>query len=428
MTTRHRTAVIFITHDLRLAAHVCDEIMVLYGGVPVEIGPAKQVFGAPRHPYTRCLQLTTPSLSAARRELIALPDRMPDLAEFGRITGCRFAPRCPLRQPRCETEDPPLLEVAPGHQSACLFPERTETFIQVPPIVTGLAAASASDRDAILRIEGLSKKFRRQRQFWRRSHDDVVAVHDVSFELYPREFVGIVGESGSGKTTIGRLSVGLDEPTAGRIMLAGRDVTDVHDAKSRAHRVATIQMIFQDPQSALNPRRRVVRIVTQAMEAGDRHASWSERTARAQDLLAEIGLPSDAAERYPAQLSGGQRQRVNIARALCSVPKLLVADEIASGLDVSVQAQLLNLLLRLKRERQIAVLFISHDLSVVRYLCDRVLVLYRGAVVESGPTEEVFAQPRHHYTKALLAAVPPDDLTQRWAALGPRGQDAGLAL
>jgi peptide/nickel transport system ATP-binding protein len=428
MTKRHRTAVIFITHDLRLATHVCDDIMVLYAGVPVEIGPAKQVFGAPRHPYTRCLQLTTPSLSAARRELIALPDRMPDLAEFGRITGCRFAPRCPLRQPRCDAEEPPLVEVAPGHRSACLFPERTGTFIQEPPIVTGLAAASASDRDAILRIEGLSKKFRRQRRFWRRAHDDVVAVHDVSFELYPREFVGIVGESGSGKTTIGRLSVGLDEPTAGRIMLAGRDVTDVHNAKSRAHRVATIQMIFQDPQSALNPRRRVVRIVTQAMEAGDRHAPWSERTARAQDLLAEIGMPSDAAERYPAQLSGGQRQRVNIARALCSVPKLLVADEIVSGLDVSVQAQLLNLLLRLKRERQIAVLFISHDLSVVRYLCDRVLVLYRGAVVESGPTEAVFAQPRHDYTKALLAAVPPDDLTQRWAALAASGQDAGLAL
>ena len=184
-------------------------------------------------------------------------------------------------------------------------------------------------------------------------------------------------------------------------------------------------MIFQDPQSALNPRRRVVRIVTQAMEAGDRHAPWSERTARAQDLLAEIGMPSDAAERYPAQLSGGQRQRVNIARALCSVPKLLVADEIVSGLDVSVQAQLLNLLLQLKRERQIAVLFISHDLSVVRYLCDRVLVLYRGAVVESGRTEEVFAQPRHDYTKALLAAVPPDDLTQHWAALAPEKKMRG---
>ena len=428
MTTRYGTAVIFITHDLRLAAHVCDEIMVLYGGVPVEIGPAKQVFGAPRHPYTRCLQLTTPSLSAARRELIALPDRMPDLAEFGRITGCRFAPRCPLRQARCATEESPLVAVAPGHRSACLFPERTETFIQEPPIVTELAAASASEREAILRMGGISKNFRQQRRFWRRAQDDVVAVHDVSFELYPREFVGIVGESGSGKTTIGRLSVGLDEPTAGSIILAGHDVTDIHDAKSRAHRVATIQMIFQDPQSALNPRRRVVRIVTQAMEAGDRHAPWSERTARAQDLLAEIGMPSDAAERYPAQLSGGQRQRVNIARALCSVPKLLVADEIVSGLDVSVQAQLLNLLLRLKRERQIAVLFISHDLSVVRYLCDRVLVLYRGAVVESGRTEEVFAQPRHDYTKALLAAVPPDDLTQHWAALAPREKDEGLAL
>jgi peptide/nickel transport system ATP-binding protein len=423
MTTRHRTAVIFITHDLRLAAHVCDEIMVLYAGVPVEIGPAKQIFGAPRHPYTRCLHLT-PSISSVRRELIALPDRMPGLAELSLFTGCRFAPRCPQRQARCETEEPPLAQISRAHYAACLFTKQTDTSIQAPSIIAEPIASSGRSAEAILRIEGLSKKFRRERAFWRSSHDDVEAVRDVSFQLYPREFLGIVGESGSGKTTIGRLAVGLDKPSAGRIILAGRDVTDVHDEESRTHRVATIQMIFQDPQSALNPRRRVVRIVTQAMEAGDHHASWSERTARAHDLLAEIGMPADAAERYPAQLSGGQRQRVNIARAMCSVPKLLVADEIVSGLDVSVQAQLLNLLLRLKREQHFAVLFISHDLSVVRYLCDRVLVLYHGAVVESGPTEQVFAQPRHEYTKALLAAVPPDDLSQHWTALAAAGSEA----
>lgn len=423
MTTRHRTAVIFITHDLRLAAHVCDEIMVLYAGVPVEIGPAKQIFGAPRHPYTRCLHLTTPSISSVRRELIALPDRMPGLAELSLFTGCRFTPRCPQRQARCESEEPPLAQISRAHYAACLFTKQTDTSIQAPPIIAEPIAFSGRSAEAILRIERLSKKFRRERAFWHSSHDDVEAVRDVSFQLYPREFLGIVGESGSGKTTIGRLAVGLDKPSAGRIILAGRDVTDIHDEESRTHRVATIQMIFQDPQSALNPRRRVVRIVTQAMEAGDRHASWSERTTRAHDLLAEIGMPADAAERYPAQLSGGQRQRVNIARAMCSVPKLLVADEIVSGLDVSVQAQLLNLLLRLKREQHFAVLFISHDLSVVRYLCDRVLVLYHGAVVESGPTDQVFAQPRHEYTKALLAAVPPDDLSQRWTALAAAGSE-----
>jgi peptide/nickel transport system ATP-binding protein len=424
MTQRQRTAVIFITHDLRLAAHVCDEIMVLYAGVPVEIGPAKQIFNTPRHPYTRCLELTTPSLSAARRELISLPDRMPGLAELGRFSGCRFAPRCPQRQPRCESEDPPLTEFSRGHQSACFFARKVQSSILAPPVIAEPSVTLARNDEPILRIAGLSKRFRREHGLWGASHEEVQAVRGVSFELHPREFLGIVGESGSGKTTIGRLAVGLDKPSDGRIILAGRNVTNVHDKESRNHRVATIQMIFQDPQSALNPRRRVVRIVTQAMEAGNHHAPWSERTARALDLLAEIGMPADAAERYPAQLSGGQRQRVNIARAMCSVPKLLVADEIVSGLDVSVQAQLLNLLLRLKRERHFAVLFISHDLSVVRYLCDRVLVLYRGEVVESGPTEEVFARPRHEYTKALLEAVPPDDLAHPWAALAAAASEA----
>ena len=174
-------------------------------------------------------------------------------------------------------------------------------------------------------------------------------------------------------------------------------------------------MVFQDPQSALNPRRRVASIVTQPLEAAGQ--SWEARLARAGLLLREIGLPPETAARFPAQLSGGQRQRVNIARALCAVPRILIADEIVSGLDVSVQAQLLNLLAALRRERGFSMLFISHDLSVVRYLCDRVLVMHRGEVVESGPTEQVFAAPAHDYTRTLLAAVPPDDPAEVWRGL-----------
>src|SRR5262249_29513785 len=180
---------------------------------------------------------------------------------------------------------------------------------------------------------------------------------------------------------------------------------------------ATMQMIFQDPQSALNPRRRVASIVTQAMEAGSRRASRGERLARTRELLAEVGMSPDLASRYPPQLSGGQRQRVNIARALCTRAKLLVADEIVSGLDVSVQAQLLNLLMRLRDELGFAMLFISHDLSVVRYLCSRVLTMYRGEIVEHGRTDEVFPNPRHPYTRALLSAVPPENPEAQWTAL-----------
>jgi peptide/nickel transport system ATP-binding protein len=168
-------------------------------------------------------------------------------------------------------------------------------------------------------------------------------------------------------------------------------------------------MVFQDPQSALNPRRRVASIITQVMEAGSRHATWDERLARTSVLLADIGLPAEFATRFPVQLSGGQRQRVNIARALCTVPKILVADEIVSGLDVSIQAQLLNLLERLRSELGFAMLLISHDLSVVRHLCSRVLVMYRGEIVEQGPTETVFAHPQHPHTRALLSSVPPDE-------------------
>ncbi len=184
-------------------------------------------------------------------------------------------------------------------------------------------------------------------------------------------------------------------------------------------------MVFQDPQSALNPRRRVAGIVTQAAGGSRGKASREQRLARAGELLAEIGLPPEVAMRFPAQFSGGQRQRVNIARALCAVPRILIADEIVSGLDVSVQAQLLNLLLRLRRERGFSMLFISHDLSVVRYLCDRVLVMYRGEVVESGPTADVFAAPKHAYTRTLLAAMPPDDPSAAWTLRDVEVERAG---
>jgi peptide/nickel transport system ATP-binding protein len=188
-------------------------------------------------------------------------------------------------------------------------------------------------------------------------------------------------------------------------VLDGEDVTDC-SANARQVRIATIQMAFQDPQSALNPRRCAASIATQAMQVGSRAAPWTERLQRGKTLLSDMGMSAELALRYPAQLSGGQRQRINIARALCKLPKVLVADEIVSGLDLSIQAQLLHLLLRLRDEFHFAMLFISHDLSVVRHLCSRVLVMYRGEIVEQGPTETIFARPQHPHTRALLSAVP----------------------
>jgi peptide/nickel transport system ATP-binding protein len=415
MQQQHGTALIFITHDLRLAAQVCDDIMVMYAGRAVEIGPARTVLSAPAHPYTRCLKLANPSMSPQRRALYLLPEQMPSLRQLASMTGCHFAPRCPIATADCRRIDPPNADVGAGHVAACLRPTATPQ-IATEPASTLLASATA-DSPPLLQVQGLRKNYTARSAIFSRA-PGITAVRDVDFSIAANEFVGLVGESGSGKSTLAKLLLGLEQPSGGRILLNGADVTD-RSAQTRALRTATIQMVFQDPQSALNPRRRVASIVTQAMEAGSKHATWDERRERAQTLLKDMALPGDFATRYPAQLSGGQRQRINIARALCNVPKLLVADEIVSGLDVSIQAQLLTLLDRLQSEFGFAMLLISHDLSVVRHLCSRVLVMYRGEIVEQGPIDAVFADPRHPHTRALLAAVPPDEPGAPWRSATP---------
>ncbi len=340
---------------------------------------------------------------------------MPGLRVLKDIKGCRFASRCPKATDECLTAEPPLAEIGPGHVAACIRTETTPE-IQPPPLLENARIRSTK---IPLSGRGVTKAYTTAwSPFAKRT--SFKAVNSIDFTLAEGEFVGIVGESGSGKSSLARLVVGLDTPTEGKITLAGRDVT-ANGSSDKAFRREHIQMVFQDPQSALNPRRRIGSIVTQADEATGMRNGRGERMERAAALLKEIGLPPDAAARFPSQLSGGQKQRVNIARALCTLPRILVADEIVSGLDVSVQAQLLDLLLRLRNEHAFSMLFISHDLSVVRYLCDRVMVMYRGEVVESGETEAVFARPQHAYTRSLLAAVPPDDVNVAWTPLSDSG-------
>ncbi len=420
MQRRDGTSVVFISHDLRLAAQICDEILVLYAGRPVEYGPARRVFARPAHPYTRCLQLSNPAMGGPRRGLYALPERMPGLSALNAIAGCLFAPRCPSQTRDCTRAPPPFAKIEANHIAACI---RSETTAEI--CVPALAPVEASNTGTpLLAVKGLAKTFIVDSGFFRRT--EVAAVKDLTFTLHQNEFVGIVGESGSGKSTVARMLCGLERPSQGAVVIAGRDVSD-GGAAARAHQRAHVQMVFQDPQSALNPRRRVASIVTQVLEATGK-TDWAQRLARAETLLAEIGLPPEAGQRFPAQLSGGQRQRVNIARALCATPRILIADEIVSGLDVSVQAQLLDLLMRLRRQHSFSMLFISHDLSVVRYLCDRVLVMYRGEVVERGATGKIFAAPSHPYTKALLAAVPPDDPSAPWTPQTIESEPADMAI
>ncbi len=401
------TGVLFITHDLRLAGHLCDEVAVLYAGDMVERGPAAAVLGQPLHPYTRALERANPPLTGPRHILVSPPSHMPGIGELPALGGCRFVPRCASATAECSSARPALRPDGGKHVLRCVrdnaapLGEGDDTAEVVP--------VAAGDATPLLEIDGIAKSYRRPGS-WLRPLGEMQAVRGVSFSIMPGEFVGVVGESGSGKSTLGRLIMGLEPASAGRILLDREPLGET--AADWERRVANIQLIFQDPRSALNPRRRVSSLVTQALES--RPAMRQDRAGRAAALVRDTGLPIDVLTRYPRQMSGGQRQRINIARALCAMPRLLVADEIVSGLDVSVQAQILNLLLRLRREYGIALLMISHDLAVIRYLCSRVLVMCRGEIVESGPTEQVFSSPAHHYTRALIAAVPTEDLTRAW--------------
>ena len=404
---RHGTGVLFITHDLRLAGHLCDEIAVLYAGEIVEQGPARALLERPGHPYARALRAANPNILGRSRPLRSLAGNMPGLSDLAGLDGCRFAARCASAAALCRGAVPPLVARADGRAVRCVREDAEPRFEPERPSDTPPLPASLTP---VIVAEGIAKTYRKGG--WLVRSGETRVLHGVNLSVAPAEFVGIVGESGSGKSTFGRLLMGLEEPSAGRILLNGEPAGG--SAAEWSRRTKDIQLVFQDPRSALNPRRRVMSLVTQPLEA--RSFLLRDRLSRMTDLLCETGLPPDVAHRYAHQLSGGQRQRVNIARALCAMPRLLIADEIVSGLDVSVQAQILNLLLALRREYGIALLMISHDLAVVRYLCSRVVVLCRGEVVETGPTDMVFSAPRHPYTRALIAAVPTEELDRPWPA------------
>jgi peptide/nickel transport system ATP-binding protein len=413
----HGTAVLLITHDLRLAAHVCDDIAVLYAGEQVEYGPAREVLQRSRHPYTWALDHATPDVHGEQRVLPVLPGQMPGVSALGTVTGCRFAARCGRRQPACDAQPPALVERSPGHWVRCIAPREQDEPATAPGQGAEAWRAPRGDTAAapLVELKEVSLRYTARKGLLGQRKVHNVAVDRLSLKVQPGEFVGIVGESGSGKSSVARLIVGAETPTGGQLHIDGRQLEGADPGTLLITR-QQVQMIFQDPHSALNPRRSVYRLLTQAYEAGHRAEALigHPREERAHELLRDVGLPADALHRFPSQLSGGQKQRVNIGRALCVMPRLVVADEIVSGLDVSVQAQILNLLLELGRKHGIAMVLISHDLSVVRYVCSRVVVMQRGVVVEQGATEAVFADPQHAYTRQLLASVPPADASAIW--------------
>ncbi|MEV0618330.1 ABC transporter ATP-binding protein [Nonomuraea sp. NPDC050404] len=391
-----RMAVILVTHDLGVIAGRADRVAVMYAGRVVETATTAELFRAPRHRYTEALMRALPE-SADEGRLYSIPGLPPDLSRPP--AGCRFAPRCHFATDECRTTDVAL--TGDGHAFACLHPVTEPVAITAS---SGRERAASGAAEPILEVRDLVKEYDAG---VRRSAGRVSAVAGVSFEVGPGETLGIVGESGCGKSTVGRLVAGLEPPTGGRIVMDGADVATLdRRARHRMHR--QVQLMFQDSYAAMNPRMRIDSILTEPLEiqqVGDAAA----RRARASELLDQVGLPRRALERYPHEFSGGQLQRIGLARSLALRPRLIVADEPVSALDVSVQAQVLNLMRDLQGELGLSYVFISHDLSVVDYMADRIGVMYLGKLVEMGPAHQVVRAPRHPYTQALLDAVPSPD-------------------
>jgi peptide/nickel transport system ATP-binding protein len=391
------STVLFISHNLAVIAKMCDRVGVLYAGELVEEGSAAAVFNEPRHPYTVGLLRCIPrgGLRKGHGRLDTIPGFLP--SPGSRPTGCIFSPRCALADDRCRSEVPPMTDLGNGRRVSCFHYDRATDLPRSTPVELVMPAAPATPRP-VVRLASVSKTFRSR-------GEDVKALVGVDLELRRGETLGLVGESGSGKTTLARVLLGLIEPDAGSaIELDGKDVDGGVRARTR-EQLKALQIVFQNPDSALNRRHSVRRIIGRSVHklAGLSGAALRRRVT---ELVESVRMEPRHLVLRPSQLSGGLKQRVAIARAFGGEPRVIVCDEPTSALDVSVQAAILNLLVDLQLTEQVTYLFISHDLRVVGYLSDRIAVMYLGKLMEVGPSDIVFAAPHHPYTEALVSSVP----------------------
>ena len=452
-------AVILITHDLGVIAARADRVMVMYAGKIAEGSGTEELFGSMRHPYTEALFRSIPRFDQDRSQaLFSIPGVPPDL--MSPPPGCRFAPRCRNAQARCTQEEPLLAPEGPGqrpgagtehtetpalphairageHVYACFYPVDTSSSSkfeeEATPLELGLVDADAgvdvaqpislverpargeavTEREVLLRLDDIYKEFPvTAGAVLQRKIGTVKAVSGVSFDVHRGETFGLVGESGCGKTTIGWLVTALHRPTSGEIRFDGQDIARLRGRELRRSR-RNLQLMFQDPYASLDPRMRVGPSIKEPLNI-QQVGSRGDRDKRVAELLAEVGLSPKSAGLYPHEFSGGQRQRIGLARALALNPKLIVADEPVSALDVSIQAQILNLMRSLQNSHELTYIVISHDLAVVRYLADTIGVMYLGKLVEIGPADEVYERPAHPYTRGLIDAVPiPDPVLEK---------------
>lgn len=388
LRTELDAAILFISHNLGLVTRICDRVGVLYAGRIVEQGDAREVFGDPRHPYTMGLVRCVPRADATKDlfRLEPIPGSLPPLGAA--LPGCWYEPRCPLARDRCREAEPSLLNVGEGRVSRCYFAHEVPGMLRERQGIASTAASrEPSAAPLLLEIRNL-----------RKAYHDAIACDDVSLDLRRGEVLGLVGESGSGKTTLARCLVGLIEPDGGKIWLAGKPLPKTVSRRNRVT-LRLLQMVFQNPDTTLNPSHSVRYTLARAIEKLGGARSVGE-------LMRETRLEPHHLELKPAQLSGGLRQRVAIARAFAGTPALVVCDEPVSALDVSVQAAILNLLAELEAKEDVSYIFISHDLAVVRYLADRIAVMYLGQLLEVGAAEAVLSPPQHPYTEALVSAIP----------------------
>jgi oligopeptide/dipeptide ABC transporter ATP-binding protein len=413
-------AMLLITHDMGVIAGHADRVQVMYAGRMVEAAETGNLFRHMRHPYTRALLASIPQLnSSSTQRLFSISGLPPDLARPP--AGCRFAPRCSQASDKCRSQEPPLAGENEEHRFACWHPVDGPAGAQAAdgraadghPAVAGPAGRRRENGQAppgtpLLEVRDLVKEFPvTAGAILQRKVASVHAVSNVSFTVSAGETFGLVGESGCGKTTIGRVVVALERPDSGAVLLGGQDVSALSGGELRRQR-RDLQLMFQDPYSSLDPRMRVGSIIREPLTI-QRVGSRRDQEQRVFELLDEVGLPRHAVERYPHEFSGGQRQRIGLARALTLSPKVIVADEPVSALDVSIRAQVLNLMKRLQADHGLTYIVISHDLAVVKYMADRIGVMYLGKLVEMGSADDIYQRAAHPYTAGLIAAIPVPD-------------------
>jgi oligopeptide/dipeptide ABC transporter ATP-binding protein len=416
-------ATLLVTHDMGVVAGRADRVNVMYAGRIVETAQTEKLFTGMRHPYTQALLGSIPRLDQDNtKALVTVPGLPPDLTRPP--TGCRFALRCPRASGQCLEEEPPLRGEDPSHLFACWHPVDGPVARLADLGISGVAAARPQPGGGhLLEIRDAVREYPvTAGAVLQRRVASVKAVSGVTLHVDAGETLGLVGESGCGKTTLGKLIVGAEKPDGGTITLDGDDVFARHGRGLRRAR-RDLQMMFQDPYASLDPRMRVHAILREPLDIQG-VGSRREREQRIARLLGEVGLPLNALERYPHEFSGGQRQRIGLARALMLEPKVIVADEPVSALDVSIRSQVLNLMKRLQAEHGMATVVISHDLAVVKYLADRIGVMYLGKLVELGTGEDIYRRAAHPYTDALIKTIPlPDPAAEKAKTeVGIRGE------